>query len=69
MMHNVISSSPDVPTLGYLAAGSREIGCFGAMPVCHGARGLAGQYKFGARNGLSVAILRTPKMVGTNGAH
>ena len=26
---------------------------FGAMPCCHGARGLAGQYKFGGRSGRS----------------
>ncbi|CAM6094873.1 unnamed protein product [Calypogeia fissa] len=40
------------------------VGCwFGAMPVCHGAGGLAGQYRFGARNGLSVAILGTAKLI------
>ncbi|CAN1313996.1 Molybdate transporter 2, partial [Linum perenne] len=30
---------------------------FRAMPVCHGAGGLAGQYRFGARSGMSVVIL------------
>ncbi|CAH8277451.1 unnamed protein product [Arabidopsis lyrata] len=36
------------------------IGCwFGAMPVCHGAGGLAGQYRFGARSGLSVHYKKT----------
>lgn len=40
------------------------VGCwFGAMPVCHGAGGLAGQYRFGARNGLSVAMLGTAKLI------
>lgn len=40
------------------------VGCwFGAMPVCHGAGGLAGQYKFGARSGASVAFLGTVKLV------
>lgn len=40
------------------------VGCwFGAMPVCHGAGGLAGQYKFGARSGASVAILGAGKLV------
>jgi MFS superfamily sulfate permease-like transporter len=40
------------------------VGCwFGAMPVCHGAGGLAGQYRFGARSGLSVAMLGTAKLV------
>lgn len=34
------------------------IGCwFGAMPVCHGAGGLAAQYRFGARSGASVVLL------------
>ncbi|KAJ4874322.1 Molybdate transporter 2 [Raphanus sativus] len=40
------------------------IGCwFGAMPVCHGAGGLAGQYRFGARSGLSVIFLGVGKLV------
>lgn len=39
-------------------------GCwFGAMPVCHGAGGLAGQYRFGGRSGLSVIFLAAGKMV------
>ncbi|KAL2650468.1 hypothetical protein R1flu_018596 [Riccia fluitans] len=39
-------------------------GCwFGAMPVCHGAGGLAGQYRFGARKGLSVVILGIAKLL------
>ncbi|KAF7730170.1 hypothetical protein EC973_002778 [Apophysomyces ossiformis] len=40
------------------------IGCwFGAMPVCHGAGGLAGQYRFGARSELSVILLGTCKLL------
>ncbi|XP_057968678.1 molybdate transporter 2-like [Malania oleifera] len=40
------------------------IGCwFGAMPVCHGAGGLAGQYRFGGRSGASVAFLGVGKVV------
>ncbi|CAN0927183.1 Molybdate transporter 2 [Linum grandiflorum] len=40
------------------------VGCwFGAMPVCHGAGGLAGQYRFGARSGMSVVILGMGKLV------
>ncbi|KAK8585473.1 hypothetical protein V6N13_050452 [Hibiscus sabdariffa] len=40
------------------------VGCwFGAMPCCHGAGGLAGQYKFGGRSGGCVAILGMAKMV------
>ena len=36
---------------------------FGAMPCCHGARGLAGQYKFGGRSGRNVEILGGAKLV------
>lgn len=40
------------------------IGCwFGAMPVCHGAGGLAGQYRFGARSGWAVVFLGAGKLV------
>ena len=40
------------------------IGCwFGAMPVCHGAGGLAGQYRFGARTGGSVVLLGGAKIL------
>ncbi|MQL87476.1 hypothetical protein Taro_020021 [Colocasia esculenta] len=40
------------------------VGCwFGAMPCCHGAGGLAGQYKFGARSGGCVAALGMAKLV------
>eukprot|EP00252_Welwitschia_mirabilis_P011728 TRINITY_DN2610_c0_g1_i1.p1 TRINITY_DN2610_c0_g1~~TRINITY_DN2610_c0_g1_i1.p1 ORF type:complete len:502 (-),score=102.63 TRINITY_DN2610_c0_g1_i1:165-1553(-) len=39
------------------------VGCwFGAMPVCHGAGGLAGQYRFGARGGSSVVFLGAMKL-------
>jgi hypothetical protein len=38
-------------------------GWFGAMPCCHGAGGLAGQYKFGGRSGGCVAILGAAKLV------
>ncbi|CAN6583565.1 unnamed protein product [Malus baccata var. baccata] len=36
---------------------------FGAMPSCHGAGGLAGQYKFGGRSGACVALLGAAKLV------
>ncbi|KAD2806178.1 hypothetical protein E3N88_39555 [Mikania micrantha] len=40
------------------------VGCwFGAMPVCHGAGGLAGQYRFGGRTGASVLLLGCGKLV------
>ncbi|XP_062196417.1 molybdate transporter 1-like [Phragmites australis] len=39
------------------------VGCwFGAMPCCHGAGGLAGQYKFGGRSGGCVAALGALKL-------
>ncbi|XAR69326.1 hypothetical protein NMG60_11000866 [Bertholletia excelsa] len=38
-------------------------GCwFGAMPCCHGAGGLAGQYKFGGRSGGCVALVGAAKL-------
>ena len=36
---------------------------FGAMPMCHGAGGLAGQYRFGARTNGAVLFLGTAKML------
>lgn len=40
------------------------IGCpFGAMPMCHGAGGLAAQYRFGARTGGSVIMLGAVKII------
>ncbi|KAI1762842.1 hypothetical protein GGR53DRAFT_397466 [Hypoxylon sp. FL1150] len=54
---------PDLPTpgvtaLGISVAAMNLLGCwFGAMPVCHGAGGLAAQYRFGARSGASIILL------------
>lgn len=40
------------------------VGCwFGAMPLCHGSGGLAGQYRFGARSEVSVIILGASKLL------
>ncbi|KAF5011411.1 hypothetical protein FDECE_2474 [Fusarium decemcellulare] len=36
---------------------------FGGMPVCHGAGGLAAQYRFGARSGSSIIILGLFKLI------
>ncbi len=36
---------------------------FGAMPMCHGSGGLAGQYHFGARTGGSVVMLGVGKLL------
>lgn len=50
--------SPSVTSIGFSVALMNLSGTwFGAMPVCHGAGGLAAQYRFGARSGASVIIL------------
>ncbi|KAM0234708.1 hypothetical protein ACHAP5_009947 [Fusarium lateritium] len=36
---------------------------FGGMPVCHGAGGLAAQYRFGARSGSSIIVLGIFKLI------
>ncbi len=38
-------------------------GWFGAMPMCHGAGGLAGQYRFGARTNASILFLGSAKLL------
>ena len=38
-------------------------GWFGAMPMCHGAGGLAGQYRFGARTSASILFLGASKIL------
>lgn len=56
--------APSVTALGLSVAAMNLVGCwFGAMPVCHGAGGLAGQHRFGARSGASVIMLGAVKMV------
>ncbi|KAM0893024.1 hypothetical protein ACQ4PT_025381 [Festuca glaucescens] len=46
------------------------VGCwFGAMPCCHGAGGLAGQYRFGGRSGASVVFLAISKLLLGNTSH
>jgi membrane associated rhomboid family serine protease len=59
---------PDFPVgvtrLGFSVAAMNLVGCwFGAMPVCHGAGGLAAQWRFGARSGASVMVLGLMKLV------
>ncbi|OIW23691.1 hypothetical protein CONLIGDRAFT_139797 [Coniochaeta ligniaria NRRL 30616] len=59
---------PDFPvsvtSLGFSVAGMNLVGCwFGAMPVCHGAGGLAAQWRFGARSGASVVVLGLMKLI------
>lgn len=57
-------STPTVTELGLSVAAMNLLGCwFGAMPVCHGAGGLAAQYRFGARSGASIVLLGTFKLL------
>lgn len=56
--------TPSTTSIGFSVAISNLIGpWFGAMPICHGSGGLAGQYRFGARSGASIIILGTVKLV------
>ncbi|KAI6821271.1 hypothetical protein KC332_g9335 [Hortaea werneckii] len=56
--------TPSTTSIGFSVAIANLVGCwFGAMPVCHGSGGLAGQYRFGARSGSSVIILGCIKLL------
>jgi MFS superfamily sulfate permease-like transporter len=56
--------APSVTALGLSVAAMNLSGCwFGVMPVCHGAGGLAAQYRFGARSGSSVIFLGVLKLL------
>ncbi|KAH7326327.1 putative sulfate transporter [Stachybotrys elegans] len=51
-------STTNVTSMGFSVGLMNLTGTwFGAMPVCHGAGGLAAQYRFGARSGASIIIL------------
>ncbi|RDA95791.1 hypothetical protein CP533_5150 [Ophiocordyceps camponoti-saundersi (nom. inval.)] len=55
---------PSVTSVGLSVALMNLSGTwFGAMPVCHGAGGLAAQYRFGARSGASIVFLGLVKLV------
>lgn len=56
--------APSVTALGISVGVMNLSGCwFGAMPVCHGAGGLAAQYRFGARSGASIILLGLFKII------
>jgi MFS superfamily sulfate permease-like transporter len=56
--------SPGITSLGISVGAANLIGCwFGSMPICHGSGGLAAQWRFGARSGVSVVILGLFKLV------
>jgi len=57
--------SPAAPRAVAVSVGLMNLICcpFGGMPTCHGAGGLAAQYRFGARTGGSVIMLGVGKIV------
>ena len=56
--------TPSTTSIGFSVAIANLCGCwFGAMPICHGSGGLAGQYRFGARSGASVVVLGLVKLL------
>lgn len=56
--------APTTTSLGLSVAAMNLLGCWlGAMPVCHGAGGLAAQYRFGARSGASIVLLGAFKVL------
>ena len=56
--------TPSTTSVGFSVALANLVGCwFGAMPICHGSGGLAGQYRFGARSGASIIILGLVKLI------
>lgn len=58
------AAPPSVTELGVSVALMNLVGCwFGAMPVCHGAGGLAAQHRFGARSGASIVLLGAAKLL------
>ncbi|KAF7543866.1 hypothetical protein G7046_g9914 [Stylonectria norvegica] len=56
--------TPSVTSLG-ISVGLMNLTStwFGGMPVCHGAGGLAAQYRFGARSGASIIVLGAFKIL------
>ncbi|KAK0635632.1 hypothetical protein B0T17DRAFT_50910 [Bombardia bombarda] len=56
-------ATPSTTSLGLSVAGMNLVGCWlGAMPVCHGAGGLAAQHRFGAQSGASIVMLGGAKV-------
>lgn len=56
--------TPSVTSLGISVAFMNLTSTwFGGMPVCHGAGGLAAQYRFGARSGASITVLGAFKII------
>jgi hypothetical protein len=62
---DLFPASPAAPRRVAVSVALMNLICcpFGGMPMCHGAGGLAGQYRFGARTGGSVVLLGIAKIV------
>ena len=62
---DLFPNRPAPPKKVAISVGLMNLICcpFGAMPVCHGAGGLAAQYRFGARTGGSVVMLGVAKAI------
>lgn len=62
---DLFPNRPAAPRKVAISVGVMNLICcpFGAMPMCHGAGGLAGQYRFGARTGGSVVMLGVVKVL------
>lgn len=62
---DLFPASPARPRKVAISVGLMNLvsGWFGAMPMCHGAGGLAGQYRFGARSSASILFLGTVKLL------
>ena len=62
---DLFPSRPSSPRKVAISVGLMNLLCcpFGAMPMCHGAGGLAGQHRFGARTGGSVVMLGAAKVL------
>lgn len=62
---DLFPNHPAEPRRVALSVGLMNLVCcpLGGMPMCHGAGGLAGQYRFGARTGGSVVMLGIVKVV------
>ena len=58
------AKTPSITAMGLSVMAMNLVGAwFGSMPVCHGSGGLAAQYRFGARSGVSIIFLGLLKVI------
>ncbi|MFQ5591624.1 MAG: putative sulfate/molybdate transporter [Phycisphaerae bacterium] len=64
LSNDMFPACPATPKRVALSVALMNLVCcpFGGMPMCHGAGGLASQYRFGARTGGSVVMLGVAKI-------